>query len=59
MTNEKSEEKNYELLKEALIEMTKEFPNDQILGSRIRYFADKIKSEDIILTVEALKKAPL
>lgn len=59
MSNEKPKENSYQSLKDAIIEMVREFPNDQILGSKIRNFSRNLEEKDTILSIEDIKEFPL
>ncbi len=56
MTNEELQEnKNYDQLKNLIIQIAKETPNDMQLGTKIRFFAESLKN-DVILSPEQLQR---
>ena len=56
MTNEELQEKeNYENLKNLIIQIVRETPNDMHLGTKIRFFAESLKN-DVILSPEQLER---
>ena len=56
MSNEKKEIKTYEDLKSFLSDLAYNNPNDQILGSKIRYFMNNLDKKDIDLIIKELEK---
>ena len=56
MSNEQKEIKAYEDLKSFLSDLVKDNPNDQILGSKIRYFMNNSEIKDHDLIVKELER---
>ena len=54
MEHQTSDEKKYEMLKQSLLEIVKETPNDAILGNKIRIFSNLL-TEDVILENKDIK----
>ena len=54
MEHQTSDEKKYEMLKQSLLEIVKETPNDAILGSKMRIFSNLL-AEDVILENKDIK----
>lgn len=56
MSNEEKSVKTYDDLKSFLSDLVYDNPNDQILGSKIRYFMNNIDKKDIDLVIKELEK---
>jgi hypothetical protein len=56
MNNEKIGSKDKEDLKSFISNLVKETPNDQILGTKIRYFMNNIETKNLDSVVNELKK---
>lgn len=56
MSNEKKEIKTYEDLKSLLSDLAYNNPNDQIFGSKIRYFINNMDEKDIDSIIKEIEK---
>jgi hypothetical protein len=56
MSNEKKEIETTQDLISFISNLVNENPNDQILGSKIRYFMNNIEEKNLVTIAEELKK---